>query len=113
MKRFKIVLLFLLILCAFDIVVIYLKSNYVMKKQDELINDVKEKLKNNYIEEMDELDMQDVDNDIQNIQTDSISENNIIRDNFIGLMIIPSIDVEAPIYEGTSPKVLRYAIRTF
>ena len=35
------------------------------------------------------------------------------QDGSIGLIIIPKIDVNAPIYEGTNSEVLKYTVRSF
>lgn len=38
---------------------------------------------------------------------------NVCKNGSIGILKIPSIHLEAPIYEGTQQDVLKYAIRSF
>ena len=49
-----------------------------------------------------------------NLNIELITENELEKnENIIGKLIIPKIDLEAPIQEGTSQKVLRFAIGHF
>ena len=49
-----------------------------------------------------------------NLNIELITENELQKnENIIGKLIIPKIDLEAPIQEGTSQKVLRFAIGHF
>ena len=109
MKKAKVVLLFLLIMCIFDITAIYLKNNYIIQKQDELVNVVKGNLRNSKIKE----NNQEMQEGYSNIEVDNMHKESRLKDNAIGLVIIPSINLEAPIHEGTSSEVLKYYVRTF
>lgn len=93
-KFIKITMLFLLILCLFSVMIIGINKVYFKCKQEKIEISIKEKIENNEIEEN---------------PTKPIT----IKDGEIGLIIIPSISVEAPILEGTSNEVLKYAVGHF
>ena len=89
MKKIKIVMLFLFVLLLISFFIINFKNNKVLEMQENLIS----KIENN----LDNSEMKD----------------KIFNDGTIGMIIIPSIGVEAPIVEGTSTDVLKYAVRSF
>ena len=105
MKKAKVVLLFLLTMCIFDITVIYLKDNYIIKKQDELVNVVKEnKIKEN---------RQEMQEGCSNVKVNNMNKESRLKDDAVGMVIIPSINLEAPIHEGTNSDVLKYYVGHF
>ncbi len=89
MKKIKIVMLFLFVLLLISFFIINFKNNKVLEMQENLIS----KIENN----LDNSEMKD----------------KIFNDGTIGMIIIPSIGVEAPIVEGTSTDILKYAVRSF
>lgn len=82
-------MLFLFVLLLISFFIINFKNNKVLEMQENLIS----KIENN----LDNSEMKD----------------KIFNDGTIGMIIIPSIGVEAPIVEGTSTDVLKYAVRSF
>ena len=96
-KYEKITMLFLLFLCTISLSVIGIRKLYLKNKQQEILENKIETFK--YIK----------------VQEEGIEkeENIVLEDNSIGLIIIPSINLKAPIYEGTSSSILKFAVRTF
>lgn len=91
LKVLKITVLFLLILCAFLGLIINVKNNYLENKQRELTENVVKS--------------------IENQKEQKVNAN--LPSGAVGLIFIPSIDIEAPIYEGTTKEVLKYAVGHF
>lgn len=90
----KITLLFLVLLCILSALTINLKNAYYESKENELLDKVLENL--------------------EKVEENKEEEEKItFRDGSIGMIVIPSIKVKAPIYEGTSEEVLKYTVRTF
>lgn len=85
----KMALLLLLVLSIISIVFVILRNNYIERKKQILIEKVEEIIENN------------------------VEEKPIIQNGEIGLIIIPSIDVKAPICEGTSNDILKYSVGHF
>lgn len=86
----KITMLFLLVLCVLLVLVIGIRHIYFANKQKEIKTDV-----------------------INKIESKTHSEEEMFTDDIVGIIIIPSLHVEAPIYEGTTKEVLKYTVRTF
>lgn len=98
MKKFnfvRITMLFLLVLFTITILIIIFKNLHLKTKQREIIENIK------YIIEHANKDYEDE------------KEKICFNDEQIGIISIPSIDLEAPICEGTGQEVLKYAVRTF
>lgn len=94
LKRVKITMLFLLILCAFSIFVINIRQIKVKHIQEKIEKNIEENLENNKAEEK--------------------TEQEVIFDNGeIGFIIIPIIEVKAPIKEGTTSDILKYSVGHF
>lgn len=91
MKKFKIVVLFLTILCSFSLGIVYFRNDYISRKQEEAI-----KLADDLV-----------------LSRDNEKEEELLRVGTIGVIEIPSISVKAPISQGTSSNVLKYYVRTF
>lgn len=85
----KITLLFLLFLCALASMIIGLRIIYFHHAEKAII--------------------QNVITEIENEKPDKI----ILKEGEIGIIKIPSIDIEAPIYEGVSRDVLKYTVGHF
>lgn len=88
----KITLLFLLILSIFSTLIIVIRTKYINYRQLEL--------KQRVIETIEEKD-------------DKKENAYNFKDGMIGLIIIPRLEIEAPIYEGTTQKVLKYTVGHF
>lgn len=91
-KLFKIAMLFLLTLCSLSYLIICLKSSYLKDKQLQITNNIQEQIDN---------------------QKEKKQEWEYLSERQIGLIIIPSINVKAPIYEGVSKEVLKYTVGHF
>ena len=101
MKKIKVVkamFLFLLILCVISIFIVVSRQTYFENKENEIIKNVESILE----------DVKD-----ENSELIQEQENWLIQNEVVGIILIPSIDVKAPIYEGTSLDVLKYTVRTF
>jgi len=93
MKKIKvsrITMLFLLVLFVLSGLVIGIRHIYFANRQKEIKTDV-----------------------INKIESKTHSEEEMFTDDIVGIIIIPSLHVEAPIYEGTTKEVLKYTVRTF
>lgn len=90
----KIILLSVLIMCIFSCLIINLRKMYFTYKEKEALQNVENILQ----EEKNEKDQE---------------KQNINKNGEIGLIIIPSLDIKAPIYEGTSSDVLKYSVGHF
>lgn len=86
----KITMLFLLLLCICSLLYIFFRAKYFQDTQEVLIENIEKTIENN-IEK----------------------EKNILKDGEIGILIIPSIGVKAPICEGISSNVLKFSIGHF
>ena len=92
----KKIIIFVAILCAFSLSLIIFKNTYVKNKQNAEISNVTKALE-----------------DASKENHEKSVENITFQDGSIGLVIIPSLNIKAPIFEGTSPEVLRYSVRSF
>lgn len=93
-KTSKITLLFLLFLCVFSAVFIGVRRIYLKTNQSNFENNV-EKLLELYEKQ------------------ENIKEKIIFEDEEVGLIIIPSLDIKAPIKEGTDSNILKYSVGHF
>ena len=92
MRKFKIVLLFWFILCAFSLGVFFISDLYYANRESEAVRSVNDFLK----------------------CFDTKKDCEIIGDNgAIGFIKIPSLNVEAPIFEGTDSEILKFSVRSF
>lgn len=89
----KITLLFLFSLCVLSLFIINLRNEHYESKGKELLDNV----------------LENIESEERNKEEEKI----IFQDGSIGMIIIPSIEVRAPIYEGTSKDILKYAVRSF
>ena len=94
-KCLKITMLFLLALCIFTLIFVMARNVYFCKKEQELVQNIEKKIESKTEEQ--EEGMEDV----------------LFTDGEIGIIIIPSIDVKAPICEGTSSDILKYSVGHF
>ena len=84
-------MLFLFILCMLLVLIIGIRNNYIEFKQKEFT--------------------QNIINNIKVVEDEKTT--NELPEGGIGLIKIPSIEVIAPIYEGTNKEVLKYAVGHF
>lgn len=89
-KISRITMLFLLILCILSSLFAMCRKTYIEEKQAEIRNGV-----------------------IKLIEKNENVKKEIFSDGAIGMIVIPSIEVEAPIYEGTTKEVLKYSVGHF
>ena len=94
-KYLKITMLFLLVLCIFTLFLVMLRNVNFYKKEQELVQNIEGKLES----KTEELEVN--------------KEEIIFADGEIGIILIPSLDVKAPIYEGTSSDILKYSVGHF
>lgn len=113
MKKFKIVFLFFVLLSALTAGIAYFRNEYILRKQEEVIK---------YADEL--LNKGSVANDLCFLQNTSKSKmlnssSNTEEDDIelklgtIGIIKIPSINVKAPVSQGTSSNILKYSVRAF
>lgn len=95
--KLKITMLFLLILCVFSILIIALKGIYIKNIERENINNIEIALEN----------------DNRKVEESKQKEGRVLPDGAVGLLIIPSIGVNAPIREGTNADIIKYTIGHF
>lgn len=84
------------ILCAIFSIIVILIINTNLKSKEK---NVKQLILNNLNENIDEVKQDEKDI--------------IFQDGSIGIIVIPSINVNAPIYENTSQEVLKHAVGHF
>ncbi len=92
----KKIIIFVAILCTFSLSLIIFKNTYVKNKENAEIENVTKALE-----------------DASKENPEKSEENITFQDGSIGLVIIPSLDIKAPIHEGTSQEVLKYSVRSF
>lgn len=93
MKNFsylKITLLFLMFLLICSLIVIFFRVKYFQKHEEQLLKSVEETINEN-----------------------ANDKEVIIENGKVGIIEIPSIDVKAPIYEGTSSDILKFSVGHF
>lgn len=93
MKRFKIVLLFLFVLCVFSICIFFMRNSHISRKRNDALRDTKDFL--------------------EYFETSKEQEKVVKEDGAIGIIKIPRFDVVAPVFEGTSSDVLKFYVRSF
>lgn len=98
-KVLKITMLFLFVLCAISFIYVSIRYNYIKAKQENLIENIEKNLENTKQNEIEQKEEKEI--------------KYIFNEGEIGIIIIPSIDVKAPICEGTSSNVLKYAVGHF
>lgn len=92
----KKIIILVAILCTFSLSLIIFKGTYVKNKENAEIENVTKALE-----------------DASKENSEKSEENITFQDGSIGLVIIPSLDVKAPIFEGISQEVLKYSVRSF
>ena len=93
-KNMKITMLFLFTLCVISIFIIHTRNVKVEYLQKEIKTSIEEKLDKN--------------NPKENSEDEVMFEN-----GEIGFIIIPILDLKAPIKEGTTSEILKYSVGTF
>ena len=114
----KVTLLFLLILCLNSLGIILLRKFYYMRIEQQFDIEISKKIEENQSFKEETLKKQDLKEQEEN---NLLKEFKILEDNKnsnykyseIGFIIIPSIDVKAPIFEGVSSDILKYGVRAF
>lgn len=91
LESIKITVLFLLILCAISMLVIIIKKIKVEYLQKEIEVSIEQKLERNN-EKLEEI---------------------VFENEEIGFIIIPSLELKAPIKEGTTNSILKYSVGHF
>ena len=85
------------VLCViFSLGILLIKNRYIKNKTEKITQSIVSNLE----ESKDE-------------KKENSKNNRIFQDGTIGFIIIPSIDVNAPISEGIGKEVLKYTVRTF
>lgn len=98
MKRIfyvKMAMLFLLALFVFSFVIIDMKNIYVKNREKEVVEKVASMLEKIKIEESE------------------ITKEDIKVNEEIGIILIPALNVEAPIFQGVTSEVLKYSVGHF
>lgn len=93
MKRFKIVLLFLFVLCVFSFVLFYLRIAHVSRQNNYALNMAKD-----FLECFDKEEKHEGVIDVNGV---------------IGIIKIPKLGIEAPILNGTDNEILKFSVRAF
>lgn len=104
MKKNNYLKIAILFLYAISILIVFCRTIYLKNKEKEMTENVIEYLEN--------IEVQTENEDAEK-EENAQEENIIFQNGEIGMVIIPSIEVKAPIYEGTSNDVLKYTVRTF
>lgn len=114
MKKFKIVFLFLVFLSALTAGIAYFRNEYILRKQEEVIKYADELVdKGSIVSGL--CFWQNASKGKMLNSSNNIEEKKEIELEFgtIGLIKIPSINVKAPVSEGTSVNILKYSVRAF
>lgn len=93
LKTLKITMLFLLFMCIISIFAIYSKYTYQKYKEEELIQNIE----NQIVPKEENIIKQEIANNNENL----------------GIIVIPSIEIKAPIKEGTTSEILKYSVGHF
>lgn len=88
----KTIIVLLLFLCAFSLAVTIFKYANFRNKEQEIIKEIEE---------------------AKEIKENKVQEEKVFKDGILGIIVIPSLNVEAEIKEGTGPEILKYFVRTF
>ncbi len=113
MKK-KIYLIAVVFLCTISVLIVFYKNIHLKNKQKEFTENVIEHLETENKERAEQINITYEEKLVKdkNVEhEESILSKNIHKE--IGIVIIPSIGVKAPIYEGTNKDVLKYTVRTF
>lgn len=102
-------------LCAISILIVFSKNIYLKNREKEFTENVIEYLETENKKKSKQestIYEENLEKDINCIESGEIvlSKNNHKE---IGMIIIPSLELKAPIYEGTNKNVLKYTVRTF
>ena len=89
----KTVFVFVIFLCLFSSILLFTKNYYFENKEKQITQNTK--------------------NILENINKSESKDKNIFEDNCIGIIKIPSIDLVATIYQGTSNEILKYWVGHF
>ena len=113
MKK-KIYLIIVVFLCTISVLIVFSKNIQLRNKQKEYTENVIEHLETGSKERTEQINITYE----EKLVKDKIiePEESILSKNShkeIGIVIIPSIEIKAPIYEGTSKDVLKYTVRAF
>ncbi len=92
LKKIKIAMLFLFVFCILTVTIIQFRKANFEQKQEKIEINMQEKIERSKKEE---------------------KSSSIFQDGEIGFIIIPSIDIKAPIREGTTPEILKYSVGHF
>ncbi len=87
----KTIIVLLLFLCAFSGVITSFKYASFRSREQEI--------------------KQELENVKENID-EKVQEEPVFKDGILGMIVIPSLNVEAEIKEGTGPEILKYFVRT-
>lgn len=87
----KTVIVLILFLCILSILIIISKKVNFLNKEKESKQNIK--------------------NSIENVNIDE--EKVTFPNGIIGMILIPNLEVEAPVSEGTGGEILKYWVRTF
>lgn len=95
-KKEKAITLFLLIMLILSISIILFRNSYIKQKQNIIANSIEEEL-------------------VKNVNTpkETLDNQIVLENGEIGLIVIPGINIEAPIREGTSSEILKYSVGHF
>lgn len=88
----KTIIVLLLFLCAFSGFITAFKYTNFKSREQEI--------------------KQELENTKENIN-EKVQEDPVFKDGILGMIVIPSLNVEAEIKEGTGSEILKYFVRTF
>ncbi len=88
----KTIIVLLLFLCAFSGCITAFKYTNFKSREQEI--------------------KQELENTKENIN-EKVQEDPVFKDGILGMIVIPSLNVEAEIKEGTGSEILKYFVRTF
>lgn len=89
----KTIFVLILFLCVFSILIIISKKINFLNKEKERKQIIKNSIENTHIDEQ--------------------KEKVTFQDGIIGMILIPSLEIDATIKEGTGGEILKYWVRTF
>lgn len=110
----KKIYLIVVFLCAISVLIVFYKNIHLKNKQKEFTENVIEHLETESKERTEQINITYEEKLVKDKNVEH--EESILSKNShkeIGIVIIQSIGVKAPIYEGTSKDVLKYTVRTF
>lgn len=83
----------LLLLFILSSLIIFLKIIYFKNKEEKLTENIK--------------------NTLEDIENEGNKNETVFEDGSVGLIVIPSLGIEAPIFEGTDKEILKYCVGHF